>query len=729
MHPSSTPPISPISKIEEDDGASDCPFCDHVDERCLRQRPVTACCTKCAGMTGTADGLRRLLDPQGFVHSTRHELDESAFAGCPVCRVILDNYVGFYSAQGCDDKIILKGAFTNPSGARGFAEHSSHPLEGMVLEGIQAYRQTKREASSARDGKALFFEGALVASDPACGLMAARLGCSLTEETVTAIRQGLEECQEEHGSCPKRGCRPLPVRVIDISSASGVRLRETAPGETGQYATLSYCWGAATQLTTNTANLQSHLRSIDPSSLSKTISDAIQVCRSIGMPYLWVDALCIVQDDETDKRNQIRDMGRIYKLATFSIVAASAEKAADGFLSSRLNDDSPPSWSDCTKISVLVGSGKTTTAWLVNTWDYQLQITANRVFSRGWTFQEWLLSPRAVVFDSCQVSLYCATKNSRPAGFLAMPASQDRKYDALQIPASIFGGVDKCPPGSGGRFAAAQCDHSIAEHQDRTWIELVGNYSKRDFSRFSDRQPALEGIVAELAAVWDDKYLAGLWERTIMKHLVWSAALGPTPQDLKYYDQLRQERTFGSWERKRPEGPTWSWITSPDAVSLATSMGVVDARLVSCDIQLASPMSPFGHVRSGILTINAIVLDVSRLEILCGLVAENMRKTTADRSHRGEWDFRSFYMQLDGYYVDHKPSARDCKLAYIGRSRPDSVDDRHNFLIVEPVGTGRYRRIGRSIFGTSKTVRAASPHELAFIASLETAKREDIIIE
>lgn len=164
MHPSLTPPMSPISKTEEDDGPTDCPFCDRSDERFLRQGPVATCCTKCAGMTGTADGLRRLLDPRGYGHSTRHELDESAFAGCPVCRIILDSYVGFYSMQSCHDKIIVKGSFTNPSSARGSAEHS-HPLEGMVLEGIQAYRQTKHEASSERDGKALFFEGAMVACE------------------------------------------------------------------------------------------------------------------------------------------------------------------------------------------------------------------------------------------------------------------------------------------------------------------------------------------------------------------------------------------------------------------------------------------------------------------------------------------------------------------------------------------------------------------------------------
>ncbi|KAL8368093.1 hypothetical protein RB599_003818 [Gaeumannomyces hyphopodioides] len=686
MHPSPTPEKPPGSEAEEVDD-SDCSFCNNDDERYFNWGPHTDCCTRCQGMTGTVDGLRRLLDPQGYEHSTRHELDESASAGCPVCRLMFVGYRAVYDVPRCRDKIVVKGSFVGPSRTRGSLEHV-HPLEGIVLEGIQAYRRTKHEASVGRNSKSLFFEGLMMApeaSDPASRLMAAHLGCSLTDVTAAAIRRGLEECQEEHGSCPKRTSHPLPVRVIDVSSPSAIRLCQTKLGEMGQYATLSYCWGGAAQLTTDTANLQSHLQRIDPSSLSKTITDAIGVCRAVGMPYLWVDALCIVQDDEVDKRNQIRDMGRIYKQAMFSIVAASAKRAADGFLNS-----------------------------------HEQIMTTSAVFTRGWTFQEWLLSPRAVVFDSSQVSLYCRTKNFRPAGCLAMPASQEYQYDRLQLPASIFGGVETCPHDPIDRYAVAECEHSIAEHQHRVWMNLVYHYSKRDFSLPDDRQPALEGIVAELAAVWDDKYLAGFWGRTIIQHLAWRIDLGN-----QHIERVYNERTLGSWEQKRPEGPSWSWVTSPDAVSLYDEMAIADARLVRCDIQLASPMSPFGEVRSASLTINAIVLDAPHLAAPNGAAMAD----PADHPRGHEWACEGFYMELDGYYVDHKPAARDCKFVYLGRRRTSDAEIYRQFLIVEPTRTGTYRRVGRSGHWIPEDTRPATTGQLAFTEWLEKAQYEDVIIE
>jgi len=128
--------------------------------------------------------------------------------------------------------------------------------------------------------------------------------------------------------------------VLDVGTHDSlIRLHQSQKNEKAQYATLSYCWGSGVQqLTTTTSNLRDHMLAL-PCGLPKTISDAVEVCRKVGIRYLWVDALCIIQDDESDKLDQIAKMGSIYKNSTVTIVAASTENVTDGFLSNGKPDE------------------------------------------------------------------------------------------------------------------------------------------------------------------------------------------------------------------------------------------------------------------------------------------------------------------------------------------------------------------------------------------------------
>lgn len=80
--------------------------------------------------------------------------------------------------------------------------------------------------------------------------------------------------------------------------------------ETGYYACLSYCWGGAQEYMTTRATLQSYVESLNLSSLAKTIQDAIKVTRMLHLRYLWIDALCIIQDDPDGKQKEMAYMGK-----------------------------------------------------------------------------------------------------------------------------------------------------------------------------------------------------------------------------------------------------------------------------------------------------------------------------------------------------------------------------------------------------------------------------------
>ena len=106
----------------------------------------------------------------------------------------------------------------------------------------------------------------------------------------------------------------------------------------GQYAALSYCWGGSQTGTLTGKNYNDYKNGLDLSKLSRTLQHAIQFTRSLDVLYLWVDALCIMQDDVSDEEIGIHRMSDIYRNAFVTIVVSSSASAENGFLHNRLRD-------------------------------------------------------------------------------------------------------------------------------------------------------------------------------------------------------------------------------------------------------------------------------------------------------------------------------------------------------------------------------------------------------
>ncbi|KAK2773887.1 heterokaryon incompatibility protein [Colletotrichum kahawae] len=148
-------------------------------------------------------------------------------------------------------------------------------------------------------------------------------------KTHTAVSR----CREAGQSCAPRP-RALPKRLIQVQNEDlaeeDVRLYQTKEGELGNYVALSYVWGGPQKITTTHSNLAQHLAAISVKSLGKSIRDAITFVRALGIKYVWVDALCIVQDG--DKIDEINNMGQIYRDAWLVIAAEASHKVEQGFL-------------------------------------------------------------------------------------------------------------------------------------------------------------------------------------------------------------------------------------------------------------------------------------------------------------------------------------------------------------------------------------------------------------
>ena len=148
-----------------------------------------------------------------------------------------------------------------------------------------------------------------------------------SQESLAQVREWLEICQTSHG-CLGRVPTTLPKRVIDVSLPT-VKLYETTM-ETGQYACLSHCWGATRPACRTTmANLDENRRAILWEALPATFRDAIDFTRRLGIRYIWIDSICIIQDSAQDWSEQSAQMAPIYGNA-FVTLCATASTSDDG---------------------------------------------------------------------------------------------------------------------------------------------------------------------------------------------------------------------------------------------------------------------------------------------------------------------------------------------------------------------------------------------------------------
>ncbi|ORX90920.1 heterokaryon incompatibility protein-domain-containing protein [Clohesyomyces aquaticus] len=296
-------------------------------------------CEKCSGLFSSVEALEALASPLGYRHHTGAEAKASADRGCPLCQKLLIKWPDHISSD--TDQLVCWAARgrsrcqTNPTAA--FPETKvSVPY---IFDGLICYRYGRLEHSHQRWVKTftLFADS----DDNAASLLPIRppiidVG---SDPALRRARQLFEVCRDTHQLCPRAITPPLPTRAIDvgtIDSGDQVRLHITGPGELRDYVALSYCWGGPQPVVLTTENLKGMMASIPIVSLPQTVKDAIKVTRGLGIRFLWIDALCIIQKgNDNDKLREIGQMGKLYKNATVTIFAASAMAVSDGFLQPR----------------------------------------------------------------------------------------------------------------------------------------------------------------------------------------------------------------------------------------------------------------------------------------------------------------------------------------------------------------------------------------------------------
>jgi hypothetical protein len=217
------------------------------------------------------------------------------------------------------------------------------------------------------------------------------------------MRGWIVDCVQNHPSChkPSKGI-PIRKRLLDLRGDSIV-LREDLGADTA-YACLSHCWGQKAVTKATKANIHDFKENIQFDSLSRTFQDAVEICRRLGIWFLWIDSLCIIQDKDEDWRYQAAQMADIYEQAYFTIAATKAKDGSKGCFS--LADPGHISKAIREREGLFVRRH-------VHAFPEEYEsyngghVGVAPLFERGWTYQEQLLSPRLLHFCESEVVWQC----------------------------------------------------------------------------------------------------------------------------------------------------------------------------------------------------------------------------------------------------------------------------------------------------------------------------------
>jgi len=387
----------------------------------------------------------------------------------------------------------------------------------------------------------------------------------------------------------------LPTRVIDVGISTSDQQRLIITNSTlGHYAALSYCWGVEPQpLITTKSNIETLYDNIPTLSLAKTIQEAIFVVRQLGLRYIWIDAICIIQDSAADKDAELRRMGEIYETATITIVAASAKHCKQGFLHRRSYPWGAQEWKSF-KPPFSCPDGKQGELIIEPTDPY---FTGDQpINQRGWTLQEFLLPPRKLIYSTTQLMWQCHSAQAELGNSARKAGGIRNDLIKVQILPLLLSSHE--PFSSSDQNLDAETLHDIRFN----WRILVQNYSGRSLTNRDDMLPGISGIASKFARFLREEYKAGLWyseldESNFVQELLWSV-------------QAHEEVSLLDWARQnRYTAPSWSWAGQQGSVSwelprILPTREDMTCYIEECSVQLAGT-APFGQVKSGNLRLRA----------------------------------------------------------------------------------------------------------------------------
>ncbi len=374
---------------------------------------------------------------------------------------------------------------------------------------------------------------------------------TLSNASIALASTWIKTCLEQHSICASRQKdSQLPTRVINVSNPRRPFLE---PGGLKKlnYVTLSYKWGSSMDYMTSKSNVKDHHKKIIFEKLPKTLQEAIEVTHRLGFSYLWIDALCIIQDDSNDQEREISQMGHIFSRSVLTLCAKDAADAAAGLAFQR----DPRCIKPCR-----LDFRATVQSQIFNVITYVTcygsVLGGAPLEKRGWALQEQVLSVRSLNFHARELRWRCLCgyagegKPKSPPVFSGLFNFEDWK--TMYNNSDDFGLMrfwmeyrDPTPynrdPEYEGVFAC--------------WNRFVELYSYRSLTYSKDVLSAIAGIATTLAERHGISYVNGLWKEDLHRSLLWEVNVGmrnsPRPDFLARASEAKVLQDY----------PSWTWVS------------------------------------------------------------------------------------------------------------------------------------------------------------------------
>jgi hypothetical protein len=405
-----------------------------------------------------------------------------------------------------------------------------------------------------------------------------------SNETMSKARTWLQRCCSTHEACATREFDSDQLVTSDAQTLKPRRLikifqRSAGPAITvhprlclvdttyiswPKYATLSYCWGGDQKVKLTMSNLASWQSKISFHNLPQTIKDAIIVTAELGLEYLWIDALCIIQDDDADKGVELARMGDIYSKAHFTLLASRSPTVQDGFLKPRYIPKERGY-----RLPYICNDGQIGSVVL---WAGRDVGVAEPIHQRGWCFQEQILSARILEFGTHQIRYLCTANRTEEV----VPETDGWITNSETFAVHGTGRPLDLP----ANWATLPVDGTEFLTM---WNNIVMHYSHLSLSFSTDRLRAISAIARKLKQASSARYYAGLWAEHLPSQLLWE-----TTND----DKLFPKATRAA----KPAAPSWSWASMQGPISLRDYEGHAAYRILEISINNSTPGDDFSDV-------------------------------------------------------------------------------------------------------------------------------------